>query len=238
MRDLRPAHIQTAYGRARAPGGRVDGSSGGLSPRTVLHHHRLLREALSYAVRWQLIVRNPADAVTAPRPGRPEMRVLDGEQAAQLLEVATGTPYYALIYLALATGARVGELLGLRWQDIDLDRRTLHITRSARRFAGQGVIFQETKTHHSRRPVALSPEMVALLREHRRCQAEQRLAVGPAYSDHGLVFASPTGRPVDGSNLRRAFARMTAAAGVAPCAFTICGIPRRRSCSGPAPTPR
>ena len=214
LRDLRPAHIQATYGRALAAGGRVDGAAGGLSPRTVLHHHRLLREALGHAVRWQLIARNPADAVTAPRPGRAEMRVLDSEQAGQLLEVAAGTPYYALIYLALATGARVGELLGLRWQDIDLDRRTLHITRSARRFAGQGVIFQETKTHRSRRPVALSPEMVALLREHRRSQAEQRLAVGPAYSDRGLVFASPTGQPVDGSNLRRAFRRILSDAGL------------------------
>ena len=95
----------------------------------MLHHHRLLREALGHAVRWQLIARNPADAVTAPRAGRSEMRVLNAEEAGRLLEAATGTPYYALLYLALATGGRQGELLALRWRDIDLDGGSLSIYR-------------------------------------------------------------------------------------------------------------
>lgn len=214
LRDLRPAHIQEQYGRAQAAGGRVDGGPIGLSAQTVLNHHRLLREALSHAVEWQLLAVNPADAVKPPRARRHEMRVLDAEEAGRLLEAAEDTPYHALIYVALATGARVGELFGLRWQDIDLDRSTMHITRSARRFAGRGVIFTETKTHRSRRPVALSAATVALLREHRRARAEQRLALGLAYRDQGIVFASPTGGPLDGSNLRRAFVLMTERADV------------------------
>jgi len=219
LKDLRPAHIQEHYGRAQAAGGRADGSPGGLSPRTVLPHHRLLREALSHAVQWQLLAANPVDAVKPPRPRRQEMRVLDVDGAGQLLEAAAGTPYYSLFYLALATGARVGELLALRWQETDLERGVLHVVRSARRFAGQGVVFQDTKSHRSRRPVALSPDTVALLREHRRGQAEQRLALGPAYTDQGLVFASPTGQAIDGGNLRRALMRTAQAAGVAPLRF-------------------
>ena len=214
LRDLRPAHIQAAYGRSLAAGGRADGGADGLRPRTVLKHHRLLHEALSHAVRWQLIARNPADAVTAPRPERTEMRVMDADDTRQLLEEAANTLYHALIYVALATGARMGELLALRWQDVDLDRATIHIIRSARRFPRRGVVYTDTKSHRSRRPVALSPDTTATLQRHRRAQAEQRLALGPAYSGEGLVFAGPTGKPLDDRNLRRAFDRMVAKAGL------------------------
>ena len=174
LRDLRPAHIQAAYGRALAAGGRADGAAHGLSPRTVLKHHRLLRETLGHALRWQLIARNPADAVTAPRPARFEIRVLDAEETGRLLEAAAETSNYALTYLALATGARSGELLALRWRDVDLDRGSLQITRTARRVTGIGIAYSEPKTHRSRRPVALSSETVNVLREHRRGQVERR----------------------------------------------------------------
>ena len=214
LRDLRPAHIQGAYGRSLAAGGRADGAVGALAPRTVLHHHRLLHEALSHAVRWQLIARNPADAATAPRPGRPEMRVLDAEEAGRLLEAAAETPFYGLIYLALATGARLGELLALRWRDVELRRGVMQITRTARRFSGRGVIYSEPKTHRSRRPIALSSETTQILSEHRQSQVERRLLLGSAYAGEDLVFASPTGHPLDDSNLRRAFARTVAAAGL------------------------
>ncbi len=219
LRELRPAHVQAAYGRALAVGGRADRRAGGLSPRTVLHHHRLLREALSHAVQWQLLAVNPADAVKPPRPERHEMRVLNAEQAGRLLEAAADGPLYPLVYMALATGARLGELLALRWQDVDLDGGVLQITRSARRLSGLGVVFQDTKTHRSRRPVALSPETVATLRDHRRVQAQERLALGPAYRDQGLVFAAATGRSLDESNVRRAFLPITKRAGVAPLRF-------------------
>jgi integrase len=142
------------------------------------------------------------------------MRVLDAEEAGLLLEAAAETPFYALIYLALATGARIGELLALRWRDIDLDRASLHVSRTARRVTGKGIAYSEPKTHRSRRPVALSPETVQVLREHRRAQAERRLELGPVYADNGLVFASPTGHPLDDSNLRRAFGRIVAEAGL------------------------
>jgi len=219
LRELRPAHIQATYSRALAPGGRADGGAGGLAPRTVLKHHRLLHEALNHAVRWQLIARNPADAVTPPRPGRAKVRGLNAEEAAELLQAATETHLYALVYLALATGARQGELLALRWEDVDLERGSIQIVRTARRVPGKGVVYRSPKTHRSLRPVALSPDTVRVLRHHRRSQAENRLLLGPAYTDNGLVFASPTGQPPDDSNLRRTFARLVADAGLTRLRF-------------------
>ena len=136
----------------------------------------------------------------------------------RLLEAAADSPLYALIYMALATGARIGELQALRWEDVDLDRRTLRVTRGVRRLRGKGVVFQDTKTHRSRRPVALSSDTVGVLRKHRLSQAERRLAAGPAYKDQGLVF-SFTGKPLDGGNVRHALARIARAAEVRPLRF-------------------
>lgn len=219
LRDLRPPHLQAAYGGFLAAGGRRDSREGGLSPRSVLHHHRLLKEALAQAVRWQLLAYNPADAVTPPRAARPEMRVLSPEEVSWLLEAAAGTPLYTLLYLALHTGLRQGELLGLRWQDVDLDRGSLHVQRTAQRLPGQGVTYRAPKSHRSSRPVSLSAEVVELLREHRRAQVQHRLRVGPAYKGMGLVFASPLGGPMDPGNLRRHFARLVESAALAPMRF-------------------
>lgn len=203
--ELRPAHIQAAYGRSL---------ESGLSGRTVLQHHRLLREALGHAVRWQLIARNPADAVTAPRPERTEMRVLDEEGVRSLLRAAQGTELEALLHVALATGARQGELLGLRWADVDLDQLELRIVRTARYFAGRGVVMAAPKTHRSRRPIALSTSTQRVLNEHRAAQNTRRLKLGEAWANHGLVFPSSVGTPTYARNLSRAYKRIVAKAGL------------------------
>ena len=212
LRDLRPAHIQAAYSSFQ----RRDGRGESLSAKTVKEHHAILREALSWAVKWQLLAANPADAVSAPRAQRREMCVLSPEGAQRFLEAASDTPYYTFFYLALQTGARSGELLALRWADVDLDRGTLRIVRTARFARGQGIVFSQPKTQRSRRPVALSPATVAALREHRREQLEQRMQVGPGYEESGLVFADSLGRPVYDSTVRRVFYGVVKAADVGP----------------------
>jgi integrase len=214
LAQLRPNHIQAAYGRALAEGGRADGRSGGLSARTVLHHHRLLKEALSHAVRWQLIARNPADSAIPPRPERHEMRVLTREEAQSLLDAASNDPLDALVYLALATGARQGELLALRWADIDWDAAVMRITRTVRWLPRQGIVFHSPKTHRATRPVALSPETIRTLRQHRRKQAERRLKIGPDYKDQDLIFAQENGDALRASSLGKSLDRLLAKAGV------------------------
>ena len=231
LRDLRPAHIQAAY----AAFGRRDGRGAALSAKTIREHHAVLREALNQAIRWQLMGRNPALAVSPPRPERRDMRVLSPEDAQRLLEAAAQTRYYPIFYLALATGARLGELLALRWPDVDVDRGTMQITRTARFFSqraardlqamrpdrpgeggepASGVLFGQPKTSYSRRPVALSTETVRVLREHRRGQLSERMHAGPTYRDQDLVFADALGRPVYGSTVRRTFYSAVRGAGL------------------------
>ena len=119
--------------------GRRDGK-GGLSPRTVRHHHVTLHTALQSAVKWGFLTRNPAGSVDAPRPRRQEMHTLDEDGMATFLEAARETPYYALFYLALYTGMRRSELLALRWSDTDVDLAKLWVTRSFHRLRdGTGV---------------------------------------------------------------------------------------------------
>lgn len=210
LAELRPAHIQAAY----ATFTRRDRRGVKLSAKTVFEHHAVLREALNWAVRWQLLARNPVDAASPPRPERPEMRVLSVEEAQRLLEAAAATRHYTLLYLALATGARLGELLALRWQEVDLEQGMMQITRTARFFSGRGIVFSHPKTHRSRRPIAPSSETVRVLSGHRHRQLEERLRVGPAYRDDGLVLADPRGRPIFDSTVRRAFYSLTRRAGI------------------------
>lgn len=191
---LQPLHIQEYYSRALR-GGRLDGRPGTLSPTTVLHHHRVLREALAQAVRWQIIPRNPADAVEPPRPAKKEMQVLTAEQIVRVLEAARGTYLYIPILLATATGMRRGEILALRWQDVDLAAGTISVVRSLEQTKA-GLSFKEPKTARSRRVVVLPTFAVEALRKHRIRQVEQRLQVGPAWQDHGLVCCREDGTPI------------------------------------------
>lgn len=209
---LRPTHIQSLYTRLLASG-RRDGS-GGLSARSVQRYHQILHAALRQAVRWQLLVRNPADAVEPPRPARRELRMLTAEQARGVMAAADTAPYGGFVRLALQTGMRRGELLGLRWADVDFDARELHIQQTAQRISGQGIVFRQPKTRLSRRSVALSTDAVASLRHIRRQQAEARLLAGPAYHDRDLVFATGLGTPLEPGNLRRAWLPITRKAGV------------------------
>jgi integrase len=119
LSNLRPLHIQGYYAHALQTGKKRGEAVTGLSAQTVLHHHRILREALGRAVKWQLLVRNPADAVEPPKPPRREMRAINEAQTAWLLEVARGTRLYVPVLLAVTSGMRRGEFLALRWPDVD-----------------------------------------------------------------------------------------------------------------------
>ena len=202
---LRPLHVQEVYSRVQEKG---------LSARTALHCHRVLREALQHALKWQLTPRNPADSVEPPRPQRYEIAALGPDEVKRLLATADQTPYGALIYVAAMTGLRQGELLGLRWRDVDLDAGTLSVRQICQWLPREGFIFRQPKTYRSARPVALSPASADRLRQHRLAQLQERLAAGPAYQDVGLVFANALGAPVHPTNLRRTWLRIAERAGL------------------------
>lgn len=186
LSKLRPSHIQGVHRRV---------AEKGLSTRTALHCHRVLKEALQHAVRWQLLSRNPADAVDAPRPQRYEIAATGPEDLKRLLDAADQTRYGPLVTVALLTGLRTGELLGLRWQDVDFDNAVLRVQQTCQWLSGEGFIFRQPKSHRSTRPVALSPDTVETLRGCRVSYLEERLAAGTAYEDNDLVFADALGRP-------------------------------------------
>src|SRR5664279_177460 len=174
-----------------------------LSPRSVQYVHVLLHRLYRDAIRWDRLIRNPCDSADPPRPGsghRATMRTWTAPQVGQFLEATAVDRWSAAWWLLAMTGVRRGEVLGLAWDAVDLDasvvsvRRTL-VTVQARRDGEPGMAWSEPKTDKSWRSVALDPETVAVLRSHRARQLEERLLLGPAYDDQGLVVAKADGSP-------------------------------------------
>jgi integrase len=191
-----------------------------LAPATVRKIHSTLHKALSQAVADGLIPRNAAD-VKAPRPAPDEMHPLSEPEARTFLETAreTGDRFEALYVLAITTGLRRGELLGLRWADADLARGTLRVGRALMREGGRHVV-GETKTKRGRRQVNLTPRTVAALKTHRKRQLEQRVRLAGLYEDHGLIFSSEKGSPLNPENLvKRSFKPLLKRAGLSNIRF-------------------
>lgn len=173
---LQPQQVQQLYARLL---------SAGRAPKTVRNIHVTLHRALAQAQRWRLVPTNIADLVDPPRAPRREMRALTPEQARQVLDAARSDDLGALWTVALTTGLREGELLALRWPDVDLDRGSLRVVASLIRIVGQEPQLVEPKSRRSRRQVELSAAAVKALRQHRNN--------APSI---GFVFARPDGRPL------------------------------------------
>jgi integrase len=150
---------------------------------------------LKDAVRWGYVVRNVADAADPPKVKPAELQVWSPGQLRAFLVHVQGDRQYAAWLLAATTGMRRGELLGLRWVDVDLDAARIAV-RQPRVVADHAVHVSEPKTARSRRSIALDPVTVDALRQHQARQAADRAAVGPAYEDSGLVFTHPDGSPI------------------------------------------
>lgn len=194
LQELSPLHVVRYINRALKQG-RLDGK-GGLSKRSVQYHYTILREALEYAVRWDLLDRNPADRVDPPVPERREPNVLTPEAVPAFLEAIKRTGhYYVPIALAVMTGMRRNEVLGLRWEDVDLENGVVRVTKVLKRIDG-AFDFRKPKSKKSRRAIVLPEVLVEILRRHRAEQEERKRIMGPAYRDHGLVCCRPDGTPI------------------------------------------
>jgi integrase len=175
------------------------------SPRTINYSLVVLRLALKHAVKkYKLIKENPAELLDIVAKTAKKQRVLKPEDMRKVLAKAS-TREYNLITFALFTGMRRGEILGLRWTEIDMDKRILKVIRSLLRVIGRGLVFRNPKTEAGVRKIDLSSTTVPLLQEIHRTQAKNKLLLGPDYQNHDLVFCLPDGRPIDPDNMSRHF---------------------------------
>jgi integrase len=183
------------------------------APGTVVKIHGVLRSALSDAERLDLVGRNVAKAARVSGQGHRQRRVLTPAEARGLLRSMAGERLEPLFTVALVLGLRRGELVGLRWADVDLDERTLYVRQSIVR-VGAELRVQAPKTYRSVRPLRLPGAAVEALQRQRAAQAAERLRAGPDWQDLGLVFTSSVGTPLDPRNVTREFARLRSRAGL------------------------
>ncbi|MEE9136229.1 MAG: site-specific integrase, partial [Gammaproteobacteria bacterium] len=191
---------------------------GGLSALTVLHHHRVLSQALQRAVKWRLLTQNPASAAEPPKPVKKEFRVLDGNETAALLEAAKGLRLYAPVMLAVTTGLRRGEVVGLKWSDIDLKEPALRVRRAIGQVNGK-ISVKPPKTEKSRRTVVLLNQTVRDLKRHLLQQKKARLQLGPTYNKDDWVFPTQLGEVWKPDSLTSAFRKFVARTGSGPLRF-------------------
>jgi integrase len=193
IQRLRPVHLQETYAKLLQGGG-VTGKA--LSARTVGHVHRLIHRALGHGVTWGILLQNPASAVSPPKVLEVELDILRDDEIRAVLNTLRGNPLHTIAVLALATGMRRGEVLALRYRDIDLEAGTIRVERSLEQ-TGAGLAFKAPKTRHGRRTIAIPASTVAELKAHRRAQQEQRLALGLGREGpDDLVFTSTDGTPM------------------------------------------
>ena len=204
LQSLTPLQIERFYAEQLQTGGRERGP---LSPKTVRNTHVVLRKALADAERLELVPRNAAAAARPPAPERRDMNTWSGDDLGTFLAKIDDVRYSIGFRLLAATGMRRGEVLGLRWRDVDLDLARLAVAHTITT-AGHKIVTGPPKTPRSRRNVDLDRRTVAVLREHRKTQREQRLSVGPAWdAKHDLVVCDELGRPVHPDLFSREFER-------------------------------
>jgi len=217
IKQLTPGHLQSYYAHALSSG-RLNGK-GGLSAQTVKHHHCVLSEALNHAVKWGLVARNIASAVDPPKPVKREMATIQAEDVSNLLEEArklenvSSIPYYTIFYTALHTGMRRGELLALRWIDIDLELMTISINRSLQILKDGTKIIREPKTPKARRLISMTPSLALQLREFKESQSVLRLLNNKPLQPDSLIFSDLADQPINPNTITPAFNKIAKRAG-------------------------
>ena len=183
-----------------------------LSGKTILEHHRLLRAMLHKAVYWQLIVTNPAERVQPPKARKPKRRSYDDEQTKILLEnlellPSEDTKYKVAIILTVFTGVRLGELMGLEWQDVDFKNGIISINRSSQYLSDMGVFTKVPKTESSIREIAIPEFIVSLLEEYTLWYEEQKSIYGELWTNSDRLFVQADGKPMHPSTISKWFVK-------------------------------
>ena len=190
-----------------------------LSGKTILEHHRLLRAMLHRAVYWQLIVSNPAERVQPPRAKKPKRRSYDDEQTKILLEnleklSVEDTKYKVAIILTIFTGVRLGELMGLEWQDVDFRNGIISINRSSQYLSDMGVFTKVPKTESSIREIAIPEFIISLLEEYKLWYEEQKSLYGELWTNSNRLFVQADGKPMHPSSISKWFVKYVSTIGL------------------------
>lgn len=201
LRELSPSVIQRYYSQM---------VSDGTGLRTVQKSHTVIHASLNAAMKLGIIGRNPDDATQPPKPVHKEMKFWNQEQVQQFLSFAkeTNDRNYALYFIALVTGMRQGELLALKWQDVDLEKETLTVKLNLHRLPGGGLRLQKPKTKTSIRTIRLGKETLKVLAEQKELTAKEKSLANGLWQDEGYVFPSSIGSAMDASNLWKNFRRI------------------------------
>lgn len=205
LQSLAARHIQGLYAQM------IDR---GLSATSVVQVHRIIRQALSHAVKWGVLGRNVADATTPPRIQRKELDMWDTETIWRFLDATRGSKFGEFYQMALLTGMRRSELCGLQWDSVDLSNGRLSVVRTLQRLTGEGLVEGQPKTQRSRRMIALSPDAVEVLHGIRGKQMESQLKYGEVWENTGYVFTQADGSPVDPDMISKDFPKIIRSAGL------------------------
>jgi integrase len=206
LTKLRPMQISDAYAKALSSGHRK--GKGGLAPNTVRYMHVILKAAMRHAVRWQILARNPVDAVDPPKIERATMRTYDLAQTADLIDATRGTRMTLTVLLAVLCGLRRGEIAALRWRNVNLDAAQLAVTESAEQTKA-GVRYKKPKSGKGR-TVALSARVVNELKASRVQQAQELLKLGVALTSESFVVAQADGTPLQPRSITRRWHQLLA----------------------------
>ncbi len=190
-----------------------------LSGKTILEHHRLLRAMLHRAVYWQLIVTNPAERVQPPKAKKPKRKSYDDEQTKILLEnleqlSIEDTKYKVAIILTVFTGVRLGELMGLEWQDVDFRNGIISINRSSQYLSDMGVFTKVPKTESSIREIAIPEFIISLLQEYKLWYEEQKSIYGELWTNSDRLFVQADGKPMHPSTISKWFVKYVSQIGL------------------------
>jgi len=212
LRELKPGQIQQLYNQMVRKG---------FSARTVQLVHSVLHRSLVHAVKLGVITRNPDDATTPPKPKPKEMKFYDENQAQKMLITAKSKSdrYYAIYHLAVSTGIRQGELLGLKWSDLEWEFGSLQIQRQLTKKRGGGFALTSPKTKAGIRRIDLGDNSLSILREHLQMQYQETSQAGEKWLDNDLIFPSTVGTPDDRDNLRKRFKAVLREAGLPEIRF-------------------
>lgn len=195
--QIKPVHLLDFYSNLTEDGIREDKRKGGLSERTILHHHRLISAILQDAVEWQVIPSNPASRVSPPKVHKKHGGFYDEEQTKALLAAVEleKIKHKALIYLAVFCGLRCGEIMGLEWQDIDLEKSLLTVRQAGQYIPGQGAFTKEPKNESSRREISLPLHVLNVLNQHKAKQEEAAAKSDNLWHGSERLFTTRDGKP-------------------------------------------